>query len=124
MSTPAPTPTSLPVMPAGPTAQQNPALIADAMTKLITYIGEIILHRANDPTYIAPEQMMQNIRKATTVIGSWSMSLSGGMVASKCTVQLGEPDGVAPVEVVICVYGRVWTYMVDASGYKDISNTL
>lgn len=112
----------VPKMPEGPTAQQNPALIADAMSKLITYIGEIILHRANDPTYIAPAQMMQNIRIATTAIGSWSMSVSDGMVSSHCTVLQGEPDAPPPVEVIIEVYGLTWTYRVDVSGYKDISN--
>lgn len=114
--------TDVPKMPSGTTAQQNPALIADAMSKLITYIGEIILHRANDPTYIAPEQMMQNIRIATTAIGSWSMSVSDGMVASHCTVLQAEPDAQPPVEVVIEVYGLTWTYIVDMSGYRDISN--
>ena len=113
----------LPPLPSGPTAQQNPALIANAMSKLITYIGDIMLKRINDPTYLAPEGLLLDIRLATLAMGAWSMSLTG-VIAASCDIVDGDPDGPKIVVLNMIVYGRQWQYTIYDNRYVDTSDSL
>lgn len=109
-------------LPPGPTTQQNPMLIADAMGKQIVFIGQIMLKRINDPTYIAPKELLEGVRVATIAMGNWSMSVSNGLVAADCTIQQAEPDGPAPVLLTMNVYGHCWKYMIFGDHYEDLTS--
>lgn len=109
------TPTPVPVepttpLPSGPTQQQNPALIADAMNHMIPAIGQIMLKRINDPTYIVANGTLALIRTCTLAIGDWSMQLIG--VSAKCEIQSGGLDMPDVVVLTMNVYGRAWSYVI------------
>lgn len=108
MTTPAPaTP-----LPTGPAANQNPALIADAMNHLIQDIGFIMLKRINDPTFIVPPYRLTNIRQCTLVIGSWGMNIP--FVSATCEITDGGLDMPKVVVLTMNVYDQTWTYNISS----------